>query len=512
MAEEQVPLFLEDKRLIKLDISRLISGASASQAQERLLVIIDEVAHAGNIILYIENVENISGITSGSEESLDLSEVLSGALERKNLFCLATATTDNYAKYIENTPLGNSMANIKIKEPVGNQAIQIIESKIGPLEAKYNIYFSYNSLEHVINLSNKYIHDKFLPAKAIDILELVAVKVKNAKGSEAVVTKDDIAEVVSETTGIPSAKVTENESDTLLNLEELIHERMVDQEEAVDMVAASLRRARAEMREGKRPIASFLFLGPTGVGKTELAKTISAIYFKDEKKMIRLDMSEYQHQDSIEKMIGASDKKGYLTEAVRKAPFSLVLLDEFEKAHPDILNLFLQVFDDGRLTDGQGKTIDFTNTIFIATSNTDAVYIQEQVRAGIDIEKIKNVLINDHLNRTMRPELINRFDGIIVFKPLSENDLIAITKIMLKNISRTLENKGVKLEIMESGIAILAKLGYDPQFGARPLRRLIQNRIENIIANMILAGGLARRDTVIIDENANIQVEKGRRL
>jgi ATP-dependent Clp protease ATP-binding subunit ClpA len=189
-----------------------------------------------------------------------------------------------------------------------------------------------------------------------------------------------------------------------------------------------------------------------------------------------------------------------------------VLLDEFEKAHPDILNLFLQVFDDGRLTDGQGKTIDFTNTIFIATSNTDAVYIQEQVRAGIDIEKIKNVLINDHLNRTMRPELINRFDGIIVFKPLSENDLIAITKIMLKNISRTLENKGVKLEIMESGIAILAKLGYDPQFGARPLRRLIQNRIENIIANMILAGGLARRDTVIIDENANIQVEKGRRL
>lgn len=512
MAEENVPRILKDKRLVKLDISRLISGATPSEAQERLIVIIDEVIRAGNIILYIQNIENMIGITSGREESLDLSEVLSGAIERKNIFCLAAATSQNYVNYIEDSPLGNAFANVKVKEPVGNQAIQIIASKIGRLEARYKVYFSYNAIENVINLTNKYIHDKFLPAKAVEILELVAVKVSGSRGEGTIVAKDDVAEVVSNATGIPVAKITEKESDVLLNLENLIHERMINQEEAVDMVAASLRRARAEMRENKRPIASFLFLGPTGVGKTELAKTIAATYFRDEKKMIRIDMSEYQHKDSIEKMLGNTDSKGYLTEAVRKAPFSLVLLDEFEKAHPDILNLFLAVMDDGRLTDGQGKTIDFTNTIIIATSNADAVYIEEQVMAGTDIEKIKEVLLNERLNKTMRPELINRFDGIIVFKPLSEDNLVDITKIMLKKTEKMLEEKGIRMRAEESGIRILARLGFDPKFGARPLRRLIQDRIENIIANMILAGELMRRDTVIIDAQGEVQIDKAREL
>jgi ATP-dependent Clp protease ATP-binding subunit ClpB len=263
-------------------------------------------------------------------------------------------------------------------------------------------------------------HTKYLPAKAVELLELVSVRVAQTKGEGAIVTKDDIAEVVSEATSIPVSKVTEKESDVLLNMEDKIHKRMINQEEAVNMVASSLRRARAEMREGKRPIANFLFLGPTGVGKTELAKTVSEIYFGNEKNMIRLDMSEYQHPDSVKKMIGSTaGGRGYLTEAVRKAPFSLILLDEFEKAHPDILNLFLQVMDDGRLTDGQGRTIDFTNSIIIATSNAGAVYIQEQVAQGTDIEKIKDVLINERLNKILRPELINRFDGIVVFKPLA---------------------------------------------------------------------------------------------
>lgn len=512
MAEENVPRILKDKRLVKLDISRLISGATPSEAQERLIVIIDEVTRAGNIILYIQNIENMIGITSGGEESLDLSEVLSGAIERKNIFCLATATSQNYVNYIEDSSLGNGFANVKVKEPAGNQAIQIIASKIGLLESRYKVYFSYNAIENVIDLTNKYIHDKFLPAKAVEILELVAVKVAESRGKGAIVAKDDAAEAVSNQTGIPMAKITEKESDILLNLENLIHERMIDQEEAVNMVAASLRRARAEMRENKRPIASFLFLGPTGVGKTELAKTIAAMYFKNEKKMIRLDMSEYQHKDSIEKMLGNTDSKGYLTESVRRAPFSLVLLDEFEKAHPDILNLFLQVMDDGRLTDGQGKTIDFTNTIIIATSNADAVYIEEQVMAGTDIEKIKEVLLNERLNKTMRPELINRFDGIIVFKPLTEDNLADITKIMLKKTEKMLLDKGIRMRAEESGIRVLARLGFDPKFGARPLRRLIQDRIENIVADMILAGKLVRRDTVIINSEGNAEVEKGRRL
>ncbi len=512
MAEENVPRILKDKRLVKLDISRLISGAAPQEAQGRLIAIIDEIVRAGNIILYIQNIENIVGITAGREESLDLSEVLSGAIERRNIFCLATATSQNYVNYIEDSPLGNVFANVKIKEPAGNQAIQIIASKIGPLEFKYKVYFSYNALENVIDLTSKYIHDKLLPAKAVEILELVAVKVAESRGEGVIVAKDDVAEAVSNQTGIPITKITEKESDLLLNLENLIHERMINQEEAVDMVAASLRRARAEMRESKRPIASFLFLGPTGVGKTELAKTIAATYFKDEKKMIRLDMSEYQNKDSVEKMLGGANTKGYLTEAARKAPFSLVLLDEFEKAHPDILNLFLAVMDDGRLTDGQGRTIDFTNTIIIATSNADAVYIEEQVMAGTDIEKIKEILLNERLNKTMRPELINRFDGIIVFKPLTEDNLVDITKIMLKKIEKMLEEKGMRMRADEGGVSILAKLGYDPKFGARPLRRLLQDRIENIIADMILSGDLVRRDTVVIDTEGKVVVEKGRKL
>jgi ATP-dependent Clp protease ATP-binding subunit ClpC len=356
-------------------------------------------------------------------------------------------------------------------------------------------------------------HDKYLPAKAVELLELVSVKVAESKGKGAMVTKNDIAEVVSKATNIPVSKVTDEESEVLLNMEEKIHERMINQEEAVDMVASSLRRARSELTENKRPIASFLFLGPTGVGKTELAKTVTDIYFGSEKNMIRVDMSEYQHPDSIKKMIGSAEGvRGYLTEAVRKAPFSLILLDEFEKAHPDILNLFLQVMDDGRLTDGQGRTIDFTNSIIISTSNADAVYIQDEVAKRTAIEKIKEVIINERLNKILRPELINRFDGIIVFKPLSEENVVDITRLMLAKIEKTLEKKGIRMRAEEEGIRALAYQGYDPKFGARPMRRLLQDRIENIIANKILSSELQRRDTVVIDANAEVRVEKRKKL
>ncbi|PIV51150.1 hypothetical protein CO115_03255 [Candidatus Falkowbacteria bacterium CG_4_9_14_3_um_filter_36_9] len=512
MVEEDVPKILKDKRLIKLDVSRLISGAIAAKAQERLLVIIDEIIKSGNIILYINNIENLVGITAGDEESMDLSEVLVEAIERKNIFCLATATNQNYVNYIEDTSLGAIMANIKIKEPDINEAIQIVESKIGPLEFKYKVYFSYNAVEDVIKLTAKYIHDEFLPAKAIKILELVAVKVAQTKGEAVMVDRNDIAAVISEVTGIPLLKITEEESDILLNLEAKIHERMINQEEAVNMVAASLRRARAEMSENKRPIASFLFLGPTGVGKTELAKTVADIYFGSEKNMIRLDMSEYQHQDSIGKMIGETGSRGYLTEAVRKAPFSLILLDEIEKAHKDILNLFLQVMDDGRLTDAGGRTIDFTNAIIIATSNAGAVFIQEQLRAGINIEMIKEDLINEYLNKVMRPELLNRFDGIIVFKPLSMANVEAIAGLMLKGIGKMLEAKGIRMKVAREAVKKLARAGFDPKFGARPLRRLLQDKIENVIANKILSGELVRRDTLVIDSSAEIKIEKRQKL
>jgi ATP-dependent Clp protease ATP-binding subunit ClpC len=342
---------------------------------------------------------------------------------------------------------------------------------------------------------------------------MVAVRTAKEKGEQSLVTADDIAAVVSELTNIPVTKITEAESVNLLNLETLIHERMIDQEEAVKMVSASLRRARTELREGKRPIANFLFLGPTGVGKTELAKTVSAVYFGNERFMIRIDMSEYQHPDSVIKMIGdASGIKGYLTEAVRKSPFSLILLDEIEKAHPEIMNLFLQVMDDGRLTDGQGRTIDFTNSIIIATSNAGALYIQNEIFAGTPIATIKEVLINEHLNKVMRPELINRFDGVIVFEPLSLEHVFEIANLMLKSIRKMLLNKGMELKADPAGVRKLAELGFDPKFGARPLRRVLQNKVEDKIANRILSGELKRRDTVFIDENAQIQIEKGRKL
>ena len=513
MVQEDVPKFFQDKRLVEVDASRLISGATPEQAEGRLLTVIDEVRRAGNIILFVENIENLSGITSGGEESLDLSEVLANAVERKEIFCFASATDHNYTQFLEGKSISNVMAKIDIKEPVGNQAIQIIESKVGYIEGRYNVYFSYNAIEHVIKLTTQYIHDKYLPEKAITILDQVAVKVSKKRGEQSIVTHEDIAQIVSESTGIPVTKISETESKVLLHLEDKIHERMIDQEEAVKMVSASLRRARAGIREGKRPIASFLFLGPTGVGKTELAKAVAEIYFGSERYMVRVDMSEYQHPDSIPKMIG--DERGavgYLTEAVRKSPFSLVLLDEFEKAHPQILNLFLQVMDDGRLTDGQGRTIDFTNSIIIATSNAGALFIQEQIRAGVKIEDIKEALINEHLNKVMRPELINRFDGIIVFKPLSIECVVDIARLMLNKTKNMLEAKGIGLDIAEEGIRKLAELGFDPKFGARPLRRVLQEKIDDEVANKILAGELKRRDTVIINAEATIDIEKAKSL
>lgn len=512
--EENIPNFLRDKRLIELDVARLVSGASPTVAQERMLTIIDEIHRAKNIVLFLENIENIMGIAAGGEESLELSEVLSGELERGSLFCFATVSETNYLKYIEGKAMGNAFVRIKIDEPVGDNAIMILESKVGYLEAKHNIFFSYSAVEAARDLSAKFIHDKYLPTKAIEVLEKTAARVANEqKGKKYICDKNDVAITINQITDIPTQDLAEDESAKLLNLEEELHKYMIGQEEAVSMVSDALRRSRAELSSGKRPIANFLFLGPTGVGKTELAKTITKVYFQRKDFMIRLDMSEYQQEDSVNKMIGDVDgTKGYLTEAVRQKPFSLILLDEFEKANPKILNLFLQVMDDGRLTDGQGRTVDFTNSIIIATSNAGSDYIQTEVKNGTPIEQIKEVLINEHLNKVMRPELVNRFDGIIVFTPLTQEDVAAIARLMLGDTERMLKAKGIGLETTEAGIQVLATGGYDPKFGARPLRRLIQDKIENEIAKKFLAGELKRRDVVYINDLAEIEVKKGQEL
>jgi ATP-dependent Clp protease ATP-binding subunit ClpC len=514
VTEEKVPDFLKDKRLIELDIARLVSGASPAEAEDRLLRIIDEINRAGNIILFIENIQNIIGITAGHEGSLELSEVLATQLDKGFLRCLATSTDVNYNKFIEGSAIGRVMARLKVAEPAADEAIQILESKIGYLEARNNVFFSYNALEAAVELSSKFIHEKSLPAKAILILEKTAVRLAGEhKDGKHICDKNDIAMTINQITDIPVQDVEEKEGAKLLNLEDEIHKYMIDQEEAVSMVANSLRRARTEMREGKRPIASFLFLGPTGVGKTELAKTISRVYFNKKDLMIRLDMSEYQEEDSVKKMIGdVGGVHGYLTEAVRQKPFSLILLDEFEKAHPKIFNLFLQVMDDGRLTDGQGQTIDFTNSIIIATSNVGSNYIQEEMAKGTPMEEIKNTLVNTQLSQIMRPELINRFDGLIVFKPLAEEDIIAIARLMLADVGGMLKAKGIELEMTEEGIKKIAHLGFDPKFGARPLRRLIQEKIEDEIAKKLLGNELERRDTLVINDEAEIEIKKRRKL
>jgi len=516
MVAEDVPEFLKDKRLVELDASRLVAGADAATAEERLLESLNEVSRSRNIILYIDNVENLIGISAGSQESLDLSEVLAEAISRKNIYCLASATSENYSRHIEDKAIGNIMTTIAIKEPETNMAIQILESKVGFLEAKYDVYVVYSAIEQAVTMSSRYLHDKFLPLKAIDLLEKAAIISSQTApdGSKsAFCGHEAVARAISEMTGIPVSQVTVSEREKLLNLENEIHQRLVDQVEAVSAVSASLRRARAEMKDSKRPIASFLFLGPTGVGKTELAKSVSQVYFGDEDYLVRLDMSEYQTADSVRKMIGDVDGTlGYLTEAVRKKPFTLVLLDEIEKANPDILNLFLQLLDDGRLTDGQGRTISFSESIIIATSNIGAVLIQDKIKTQTPLHIIKQELIDNQLNKYLRPELINRFDGIIVFKPLSEEDIVAIATLMLKKIKKNLAPKGIGLKADKDGVALLAHEGYDPKFGARPLRRLLQGKIEDIIANKILTGELKRRDTIIINGRAEIEVEKAAEL
>ncbi len=518
MAEETVPSFLQDKRLVSLNIAKLVSGASATQAQQRLLLTLNEIRRSGNIIIYIDDIHNMIGITAGQQGSIDLADVLAQGLGSHTVLALASTTPEDYRHYIEShSSLDNVFEKIEINEVSGNEAIQILESKVGSLEYKNQIFFSYDAIAQTVKLSDRYLHDRYLPEKAIEILQEVSGLVRQQKGKDAIVTANDVALIISNKTKIPLAEITKEESEKLLNLEDKIHQRVIDQVEAVKMVSAALRRARAEMRDISRPIVNLLFLGPTGVGKTELAKTVAEVYFADENNMVRLDMSEYQEKTSINRLIGAppgygGSEGGYLSEAIRKNPFSLILLDELEKAHPDILNVFLQIMDDGRLTDNAGRTVDFTNTIIIATSNAGTKFIQELIKQGIEIEKIKQQLIDTRLNQYFRPEFLNRFDGIIVFKPLAIEDVEAIARLMINKVAKNLETKGITLQAQPQALVDLARQGFDPEFGARPLRRLIQEQIQDPLANYLLAGKITRRDTVIIGPQAEIKVIKAKKI
>lgn len=514
MVTEEVPSILQDKRLVSLSLASLVAGASQpGEVEQRMQIIMSEIVRAGNIILFIPNIHNMIGMRT-TEGELDISEVLADVLKKNLFIVLATSTPVEYRKYIENKSLGEVLQKIEIEEPGKNETIQILEANVAGIESREQVYFSYGSLSKAVELSTRYISERFLPDKAINLLKEVAVYVKNKRGRQSIIQADDVAAIVAEKTSIPITKITEKEAEKLLKLEEEIHRRIIDQDEAVNMVASALRRARTELRDAKRPIVNLLFLGPTGVGKTELAKTVAEVYFGDENKMIRLDMSEYQTAESIYRLIGSpsGQESGQLTEQIRQNPFTILLLDEIEKAHTDILNVFLQVMDDGRLTDNLGRTIDFTNVILIGTSNAGTDFIQEEIQKNTPVLEIQKKLIREKLKPYFRPEFLNRFDGVIVFKPLGKEEIKQIAKLLLNKLSKQMAEKGITLKATDEAIEELAEAGFDPIFGARPLRRAVQERVNNALANYLLTGKIGRRDVAILEKGGVIRIEKGREI
>lgn len=511
MVEERVPKRLQDKRLVQLSTSALLAGTTVSGAQERLIHMMREIRKAGNIILFIHNIHDLVSVNAmQGQTGMDVSGSLAEFLSSRDVVMLATATLDGYNRHIVNAELGTAFARVDIPEMDESQAIAVLEGKVGGIEYKQSVYFSYDALEAAVQLAQRFLREEFLPESAIELATEAAALARAKRGEHAFVARDDVAAVVSQKTGVPAASITSEESEKLLRLEEVMHERLVGQDEAVTLVANALRRARTEIRSAKRPIATFLFLGPTGVGKTELAKTIAEVYFGGEDRMLRLDMSEFQDTESIYRLIGKPGEQGtgLLTEPVRQRPFSLVLFDELEKADANVLNLFLQVFDDGRLTDSVGRVIDFTNAIIIATSNAGTGFVQEQLAQGKTQNAIRDALVHTELAQYYRPEFLNRFDAIVLFRALERTEIKQIAGLMLKRVAKNLDEKGIALRVEEGALFALADAGWDATFGARPMRRAIQDHVEDAIAQLLLAGKLARRDTVVLGDGMSIRVEK----
>lgn len=503
----EVPDRLKDKRLVRLSISAMLAGTTPAGAVERLQNIMREISRARNVILFIHNLHELIGVSAGAEGSLDMADALAEFLSGNRFFTIATTTPENYSQHILNSSVKDMFAKVDIVEMSENQAIQVLESQAGILEYKHNVFFSYDAIAKAVEYAIKFIHENYLPGNALELMTEAAVFARNKKGVNSLVTKEEVAEVVTEKTKIPLSAISSDESGKLMLLEEEMRKRVIGQEEGVAAVANALRRARAEIRSAKRPIANFLFLGPTGVGKTELAKTIAEIYFGGENRMIRLDMSEYQDKDSIYRLIGMPGSKGagILTEAARRTPFSLLLLDEIEKADRDVLNLFLQVMDDGRLSDASGRVYDFTNIILIATSNAATAYAQEELKKGVSHDDLLNRLLHGELKNYFRPEFLNRFDGIILFNALSRVDIKKIAGLMFARIAKDMEKKGIELRATDEALEFFADAGFDIEFGARSMRRVLQEKVENKLAELFLRGKLKRGAAVAVGAKGEIE-------
>ncbi len=573
IVEQNLPEILRDKRVVSLDMASLVAGTKyRGEFEERLKKIINEIKQAENVILFIDEMHTIIG-AGAAEGAIDASNILKPALARGELQTIGATTIDEYRKHIEKDPaLERRFQPIIVDEPSIEDSIKILHGLRDRYEAHHRVKISDEALEAAVKLSHRYITDRFLPDKAIDLIDEAASRVrlktltappeireledeldaihkekdaaikaqefekaaelrdkeqeikakydklkerwkKEHKLDDITVTEEDIAHIVATWTGIPVRRLEENESERLLNMEEILHKRVIGQDEAVEAIARAIRRARAGLKDPSRPIGSFIFLGPTGVGKTELARALADAMFGDEDAMIRLDMSEYMEKFAVSRMTGAPpgyvgyEEGGELTEKVRRKPYSVVLFDEIEKAHPDVFNILLQILEDGRLTDSKGRTVDFRNTILIMTSNVGANLIQKTGGLGFTPEQdekeshddMKEKVI-DELKRTFRPEFLNRIDEIIVFHALNEEHIRQIVSLMINEVNDRLKENEINIEVTDKAKDFLAKKGFDPMFGARPLRRVIQKMVEDRLSEELLKGNISKGDTVLIDE------------
>ncbi|MBQ1501121.1 MAG: ATP-dependent Clp protease ATP-binding subunit, partial [Firmicutes bacterium] len=583
IVDGRVPETLSDKRVITLDMGSMVAGSKfRGEFEERMKKMVDEIRADKNVILFIDELHTLVG-AGAAEGSIDGANILKPALSRGELQCVGATTINEYRKYIEkDTALERRFQPVTVGEPSEEDALAIMHGLRDKYEAHHRVKITDAALEAAVKLSARYLPDRFLPDKAIDLMDEAASKTrlqaytappdlkeleqqldsvrkekeaavnsqefekaaqlrdkekdlqeqidngrkgwqKETNSQTQVVDAEQIAEVLADWTGIPVARLNQQESDRLLHLEELLHERVIGQDEAVTSIAKAVRRARAGLKDAKRPIGSFIFLGPTGVGKTELARALANIMFGSDDAMVRIDMSEYMEKFAVSRLVGAPpgyvgyEEGGQLTEAVRRRPYSVVLLDEIEKAHPDIFNLLLQVLEDGRLTDSNGHTVDFRNTIIIMTSNVGAGAVTRAKALGFgtpgkeeddSYTAMKERMLAE-LKKVFRPEFLNRVDDTIVFRPLNETEIKSIAKLMVKEVAGRLAQRDLVLQLDESVYAYLAEKGFDSVYGARPLRRAILNMIEDPISEEILRGTYQEGDTIRVSlENDGLKFSK----